>query len=460
MPLIMVVLLVWWFTGIGSIPVEPRVPGLDERRETEAEEIEITIGEFFEHLSDEEVPPSSNWSRFRGDRFDNISTDPTPLASNWPPSGPPVVWQYTTGEGHAAAAIHNGRVYILDYDEEERADMLRCFSLATGTELWRRWYHVPMRRNHGISRTIPAVTDDFIVTIGPRCHVMCLDPITGDLLWTLDLEKEYGADTPFWYTGQCPLIVDGIAILAAAGDKLLIGVDCATGEVVWETPNDYNVEMSHSSIIPMTLAGKDMFVYNGIGGIVGVSASGADAGELLWIEKEWNPTVMAPSPVQINDNELLVVAGYGTGGGVIRVERDGDGFTAILTERHNPRQGIASEQQTPILTGDYIWTILPNDAGVMRNQMVCYHKDDITTPVWESGRGERFGLGPYIIADDKMFLLKDDGELSLYRFEGSSLTLLDRHQIIDGIDAWGPIAVADGFLILRDSYNLICIDVR
>ena len=34
------------------------------------------------------------------------------------------------------------------------------------------------------------------------------------LLWGLDLEREYETTTPFWYTGQCPLIDRGVAVIA------------------------------------------------------------------------------------------------------------------------------------------------------------------------------------------------------------------------------------------------------
>ncbi len=164
------------------------------------------------------------WPRFRGADFDNINKDTTPLAESWDSTGPPVVWKVTLGEGYAGPAVKNGRVYILDYNERRKADMLRCFSLKSGIELWRRWYYVELKRNHGYSRTIPAVTDKYLVSIGPRSHVMCLEPLTGDLLWTIDLEKEYGIPgrekgriTPDFYSGQCPLIDNDVAVLAPGG---------------------------------------------------------------------------------------------------------------------------------------------------------------------------------------------------------------------------------------------------
>lgn len=214
--------LVWWLAA-DHYPAEMtmRVPGMDNRPKIEPRSEEVIVGEFFDSIGafDEMVP--GEWPRFRGVNFDNIVRDTFAMAESWDTTGPPIMWKVTLGEGYAGPAVKNGRVYLLDYNERRKADMLRCFSLKSGTELWRRWYNVEMKRNHGYSRTIPAVTDKYVVTIGPRSHVMCVDPITGDLFWTIDMEKEFGVPgsskgkiTPDFYAGQCPLIDNDVAILA------------------------------------------------------------------------------------------------------------------------------------------------------------------------------------------------------------------------------------------------------
>ena len=171
------------------LDVSERVPGMDNRPRQVPRSDSVIIGEYFDTLGSFDELISGDWPRFRGSDFDNISKDSTPLREKWDTSGPRVVWRATLGEGYAGPAVHNGRVYLLDYNERKKADVLRCFSLASGKELWRRWYYVELKRNHGYSRTIPAVTDKYLVSIGPRSHVMCLDPLSGDLLWKIDLER-------------------------------------------------------------------------------------------------------------------------------------------------------------------------------------------------------------------------------------------------------------------------------
>ena len=178
------------------------------------------------------------WPQFRGVKGDALGQVDVTLSRNWPDEGPPVLWSVDLGEGYAGAVVRDGRVYVMDYDQDQHGDAIRCFSLADGREIWRYFYPVKVKRNHGMSRTTPAVTDKYVVTIGPKCHVACLDAATGQLNWFLDLVKDHGAKVPAWYAGQCPLIDDGLAIIAPAGpDVLLLAVDCKTGETVWKTPN-------------------------------------------------------------------------------------------------------------------------------------------------------------------------------------------------------------------------------
>mgnify|MGYP002534958562 CR=1 FL=1 len=198
-------ILVGWhiYTPRGDLSMQ--LPGADNRPEgLERKADDVHIGEYFMEYEKIESALTGKWTNFRGESLDNIvkTTDPIKI----PAEDYPVLWQVETGEGHAAPAIYNGLVYFLDYIENMNSDALRCFSLETGKELWRRWYRVPMKRNHGFSRTIPAVGEGYVITIGPEGHVMCCDPITGDLKWSLDMKKNYNTEVPFWYTGQCPRV--------------------------------------------------------------------------------------------------------------------------------------------------------------------------------------------------------------------------------------------------------------
>jgi outer membrane protein assembly factor BamB len=211
----------------------------------------------------------------------------------------------------------------------------------------------------------------------------------------------------------------------------------------------------------MVIHGKKMFVYNAIGGVIGVSAEGDDRGKLLWKTKEWNPATTAASPLFLGNSEIAVFGAYGAGGGKIKIESDGSSFSARVVEMHKTMEGLSSDQHTPILTGDLIWAVLPENAGPLKKQLVCYSINDLRTPVWSSGKESRFGrgLGPFIVSGDRLFLLDDEATLYIFRLGSTGATLLSQHKLMDGIEAWGPMALAGNYLILRDARNMVSLYV-
>ena len=444
-------------------PPEPRRPtaegSLAEARVAHSNAVVNLAGKFRE-FSGVIVSPSSAWPGFRGLGRDNRAAWDGVLQETWPAEGPRKLWQLQVGEGHAAPAVRNGRVYLLDYDEAREGDVLRCFALDSGQEIWQRFYQVRTKRNHGISRTIPAVDDACVVSLGPQCHVLCVDAATGAFRWGMNLVERYGTKVPLWWAGQCPLLDAGEAVLAPAGrDALLVGVDIATGKVNWETPNPDKWEMSHSSVMVLTAAGVRQFVYAAVGGIAGVAADGPQRGQLLWRTKVFAPSVVAPSPVPLSDNRFFMTAGYGSGGAMFRVAQSNGQWQAELLFRTD-RRTFGCEQQTPVLRDGLLYTVLPNDAGDHRQEFACMNLEGKV--LWTSGGDLRFGLGPYVAVDSRFLVLDDTGVLHLLSADAAGCHQLAHADLFNGTgrDAWGPLAFVDGLLLLRDSKRLVCLDLR
>lgn len=395
--------------------------------------------------------PIGNWPRFRGAAFDNISTEEVPLARSFKTSGPPKLWAMDLGEGYAGPAIVNGRVYLLDYDEKVPGDVLRCLSLADGKEIWKRSYTIEIGRFHGISRTVPAATDRHVVTLGPKCHVLCVDAVSGDFKWGIDLVNEHKSKVPQWYAGQCPLIDGDRVILAPAGESLLIAVDIETGKVLWKTPNPRKWQMTHSSVVPMSFKGRKMYVYCGSGGVVGVSA---DDGQILWDTTEWKVNMATvPSPVPIGEDRLFLSGGYGAGALMLALSEQ-DGKIVPSTVFRLPPEVFGAEQHTPIYYKGFLYGLVPT-----KGQLVCL--DLQGKQVWNSGGKYQFGLGPFMIADGMLIVLSEKGQLMLVEATEKGFNPIAQAKVIaDAHEAWAPLALAGGRLIVRDIVHMVCLDLR
>ncbi len=401
------------------------------------------------------------WPRFRGPNYDAISPERVSLSRTWPDEGPAVLWSVDVGEGYGGAAVFDGRVYLLDYDQPSQADVVRCLSLNDGKEIWRYSYPVKVKRFHGMSRTVPAVAGEHVVTMGPKGHVTCLNARTGEFRWMVNLVKEYGTTIPQWYTAQCPLIDDGKAIIAPAGllpdgtgGVLMMAVDCATGETVWQTPNPDRWVMTHSSIVPMEFAGRRFYVYCGgstdAGGVVGVSA---EDGAVLWKTDEWKVRTNVPMPVVIGKDRIFLTAGYGqydNGCMMLRLS-ESEGKIVTQPEFRYGTDVFGSMQQTPIYYDGHIYGV------AMDKQLVCL--DLQGQVVWTSTSANTFGYGPYAIAGGLLYALNDSGVLTLVEAGASGYVPLDQAKVLDGIESWGPMAIASGRLIVRDLTRMVCLDI-
>jgi outer membrane protein assembly factor BamB len=389
------------------------------------------------------------WPGFRGTGLTGVGVEPTKLARSWGAGGPGELWSVAAGEGYGGAAVQAGRVYLMDYDQARRQSVLRCLSLADGREIWRYEYAISVKRNHGMSRTVPTVAGPYVVAMDPKCNVLCVDRESGELRWGLNLVREFGASVPPWYTGQCPLVEGDTVILAPGGnDALLIAVELATGKTIWKSPNPRGWKMTHASVTPLDFGGRRILVYCGSGGVAGVDARD---GKVLWETTDWKISIATvPSPLPLPDGKIFLSGGYNAGSLMLQLaERDGG--VGVKTLFRLPPEVFGATQHSPVFLDGYIYGIRAN------GHFVCL---DPTGKVrWSSGAGAQFGLGPFLIADGLIFALNDTGWLSLMELSAEKYAPLAKARVLQGRESWGPMALAGGRLIVRDLTRVVCLDV-
>ncbi len=461
----------WVFSG-PAVFIAPRVPGLDGAPPEGAAVAAVRP------VPGEPVSGpgrrswiTAAWPCFRGRDRDAINKETVRLARSWPAGGPKRLWSVPLGDGFAAAAVEGGCVYVLDHVND--GDVLRCLSLDDGRELWHNGYPIIIAHNHGMSRTIPAIAGDSVITLGPKCQLACWEAGSGKSRWLIDLVLDQGATVPPWYTGQCPYIDEKTdrLIVGCGGKALVMAVDYHTGQIVWQSPNPRHWAMTHASIVPMEFAGRRMYVYCGTGGVAGVAA---DTGELLWDTTEWKiDMATCPSPVVVGDGRIFFCGGYNSGSLMLQLTQDQGHIVPQVVFRLAARN-FGSEQQTPIFWDQHLYAVRQKD-----QKLVCLGLDG--REIWSSGR-DKFGSGPYLIASagstgfsrnqkdmppeggttsaGLLYVLDDSGLLTLAEATPTGYRRLAQAQVIeDGSSSWGPMALVAGRLIVRDSTRMVCVDV-
>lgn len=392
----------------------------------------------------------ADWPQFRGPARDNISKE-IGLLRHWPASGPNVLWTVPVAPGYAGGAIVGGRVYHHDYDEAKNEWGVYCRTLSTGKLIWSYREARLIRPNHAITRTVPAVDGKYVFSLDPKLVLHCLDATTGKQLWAKSLVTEYKSVIPPWYNGQNPLMEVDRIIIATGGDAIMVALNKPTGKEIWRTPNPGRLVLSHASVMPAVLGGVKQYLWGTLNGPLGVSAND---GKLLWeYPRKFNVTV-APSPLAVDGQRVFMTASYDAGSVMVRVHSNGDSFRAesVFDLKDNEWN---SEVHTPIVYNGHIFAVGKKRRGLF----ACLSFDG--KEVWTSDGKASFDLGSFLLADGMFFAL--DGKTGMLRLVEANTTAykeLASAQVLSGPDAWAPMALSDGRLVVRDLRTMVCLDVR
>jgi outer membrane protein assembly factor BamB len=81
--------------------------------------------------------------------------------------------------------------------------------------------------------------------------------------------------------------------------------------------------------------------------------------------------------------------------------------------------------------------------------------------VWTSDGHASFELGSFILADGMFLILEGKtGMLRLLEASTKQYKELAHAQILSGHDVWGPLALSDGKLVIRDLGRMVCLNVK
>jgi outer membrane protein assembly factor BamB len=391
-----------------------------------------------------------DWPQFRGPARDGASKE-VGLLRQWPAGGPKVLWTVPVGQGYAGAAIVGGRVYHNDYDEQKSEWGVYARSLADGKEIWRFRERRVIRPNHAITRTVPAVDGKYVFSLDPKLGLHCLDAKTGKQLWSRNLVADYKTTIPPWYNGQNPLMEADRIVIATGGAAIMVALDKATGKEIWRTPNPGKLVLSHASVMPATLGGVKQYLYGTLNGPLGVAA--AD-GRLLWEYPRKFNVAVAPSVTAVDGQRVFMTASYDAGSVMLRLVPDGKGFRAepVFDMKRNEWN---SEVHTPIVHKGHMYAVGKKKRGLF----TCLDFDG--KEIWTSDGKAAFELGSYLFADGMFFVLDGrTGTLRLVEANTTGYKELASAPVLAGPDVWGPMALSDGRLVLRDLTKMICLDVR
>jgi outer membrane protein assembly factor BamB len=399
----------------------------------------------------------ADWPQYLGPNR-NATSPEKGLLRSWPKGGPKVIWTVPLGPGYGGAAVSDDKVYVLDRIRSKQ-DVLRCLDLTTGRDLWSYAYNAPGRVSHPGSRSTPAIDGNYIYTCGSFGDLYCFDKNAHKPVWKKNVWKDFGGGSmPRWAISQNPLIYDDSLIVASQTSKAgVVAYDKLTGKVKWASPalpgrvgyvSPAIVKISDEDHLVMITAGNR----DGSGGeVLGMDPG---TGKGLWIYENWSCRIPVANVTQIGDGRLFITGGYEAGSAMIKVTSSSDSYA--VTELYKT-DDFGTHVHPAILYKDHLYAHCTTNSR--RDGMVCMDLDGEVK--WKTGRSPVFDKGGFLLADGLIFSVDGrEGILYLVEPDPAGYKELASAKLLDTNECWGPLALVDGKLLIRDQKQMRCVVVK
>jgi outer membrane protein assembly factor BamB len=402
-------------------------------------------------------PAWAQWPQWGGPNRD-FKVEATGLANEWPSDGPRTIWHRTLGTGYSAVVADAGVLYTMYRTKKTDAhEYTIALDAKTGETLWqeRDLAAVPaslpehQRTEFTGPNATPLVVGDRLFTVGRNALLNCRKRSDGTIIWKHDLVGEFGAEIPNCGFSASPLAYKDTIVLPvgrAEGDERegysLIAFDQESGAIVW---HQHTFRIGHSSPILITFGGQDQLVLCTVSALIGVDPA---TGALLW---EYSPPgeaqfqMVRATPVW-DGKDTLVLSEWETGYAIRLTKNAGTTSAELLwTTRKAPL-----DMGTPILTDELL---IGSRAG-MNGPLVG--QDPLTGKrLWLE---RAFQTTVLVAGGDKLIMLDSKGQLGLATATRQGLTIHSRCQLTTQYSFTAPTLVGTT-LFVRDERHIMALDL-
>ncbi|RJP29338.1 MAG: alcohol dehydrogenase [Candidatus Omnitrophota bacterium] len=376
---------------------------------------------------------AEDWHQFHGPQRNRISRE-SDWQAKWDQEGPPELWRQTIGVGFASISVVGNRAYTMG--NQDNQDTVWCFDANTGEEIWK--YTYPCERfanmHEGGPCGTPTVDAHAVFTVSKEGRMFCLDVATGTKLWEKNLPEEFGVKIPTWHFSVSPLLENEHVILDVGS---AIALNKITGDVIWKT-KDYGA--SYSSPVAFTLREKRyLAIFPAFGLVILDAQTGAEIGKYEWKTRY---EINAATPI-VSGNQFFISSGYGSGGSLLEMSEDGQ----IKEVWHN--RMMRNHMNACVLWNNYLY-------GFDESNLKCI---DFKTgkDQWSESS---LGKGSLMLADGKLIILGERGELVIAEASEKEWKPITRKQVLSG-RCWTIPVLSHGKIFCRNAAgDLVCLDVR
>ena len=404
-------------------------------------------------------PSAGEWRQWGGPQR-NFHSPATGLADSWPEGGPKILWSRPLGLGHSTVVFDDGRLFTMYRPGREAGrngpwtaeEFVIAMDAATGKTLWEYKYaSQPMNFSYGAGpHATPIVVGDRVFATGTNKQIHAFDKKTGQVLWSIDPVKEYGAPpalvrAPVKAGYACSLLAYNETLICQIGGRgqAVMAFRQSDGSVAWKS-GDFLV--SEASPIMIHVDGEEQVVIFASQAVHGLAPA---TGQILWSHPHDTDSDMNNStPIWGPDNTLIISSAYNQGTRALRLSRQG-GKTQVEPLWFSNRLRLMFANALRL--GDHIY----GSNGDFGPSFITAVNVKTGETVWQE-RG--FGRSSFLAADGKAVIIDEDGDLVLARLTPEKMTVLSQAHIFNTMSWTAPILVGTT-LYARDREKIVAIDL-
>lgn len=282
------------------------------------------------------APETPFWPEFHGPDRTNISRE-TGLMKGWPAEGPARLWTFGgCGKGYSGVTIAGGLIFLSgDFGDEERLIALDL----EGHLKWQIPHGKAWKGPQPGSRTAPTWDNGFLFHLTPHALLSCFEAASGKTVWSVDLKQAFDAMVGSWGFTES-VIVEGDLLLCMPGGPggRIVALEKRTGKTVWAN-TEIRDRAAYSSPIIVTHNGTRQYVTLARESILGVDVA---TGKLLWTHPHPSTCDQNVTSPIYHDGGVFVTSGHRAGARVAKLAADGKGVqeTWYLQEFDNCHGGV------------------------------------------------------------------------------------------------------------------------
>lgn len=380
-----------------------------------------------------------DWPRWRGQDGNGISKE-TGWTTAWPQEGPKQLWKAAVGIGFASVTVGEGRVFTLGNSNE--TDTVFCFEENSGKELWKHSYPCSLDPKYyeGGPGSSATIEKERVYTLSKRGHLFCFEAATGKVVWQKNLIDELGVKKPEWGFAGSPLIERNLLVLNVG--EAGTAVDKNSGKVVWTSGKDM---AGYATAIPYQSGNERLAAIFSSKALVGVAVqTGKEHWRFPWVER-WHINAADP----IFSGNRLFISTFDKGCALLELS-DGNTPTVVWENKH-----MGNHFNSCVLFDGHLYGVNGNTDKAEKDFRCLSFKDGSVK--W-SYTG--LGLGSVMVADGKLIILGERGELVIAPATAEAFQPLARAQVIGG-KCWTVPVLANGRIYCRNAQGtLVCLDLR